>query len=299
MAEFKLGPALEDSTGGFSLGPALEEEQEETTTPTTGGFSLGPALEEGEYEGVAQEFFEGVGSGLIGIPQGILELGASVVDLAADTDYASSVTDAANKLREAAGIDPVGLVGKGTEVITQFVIPGLGAASAVSKVSRFSKAGRLRKAVKDGQIVTKQTPTTLRPAAKSSPTRDLTQGEKLALGAQQVAAAGLADAVVATDGITTIGDFFEGGPTQTNQEIGLSGREEASLLRYFEYKEFKKTQTLLVDVGGGSTEYSIVRRGDDKKSKSFNIGTVRLINNLVDELVFDEVKEWIAEHKQK
>ena len=180
-----------------------------------------------EYEGVAQEFFEGVGSGLIGIPQGILELGASVVDLAADTDYASSVTDAANKLREAAGIDPVGLVGKGTEVITQFVIPGLGAASAVSKVSKFSKAGRLRKAVKDGQIVTKQTPTTLRPAAKSSPTRDLTQGEKLALGAQQVAAAGLADAVVATDGITTIGDFFEGGPTQTNQEIGLSGREEA------------------------------------------------------------------------
>ena len=124
-----------------------------------------------EYEGVAQEFFEGVGSGLIGIPQGILELGASVVDLAADTDYASSVTAAANKLREAAGIDPVGLVGKGTEVITQFVIPGLGAASAVSKVSKFSKAGRLRKAVKDGQIVSKQTPTTIRPAAKSSPTR--------------------------------------------------------------------------------------------------------------------------------
>lgn len=178
-------------------------------------------------ETVAQEFFEGIGSGLIAIPQGILELGASAVDLAADTDYASSVTDAANKLREAAGIDPEGLIGKGAEVITQFVIPGLGAAGAVSKVSRFSKAGRLRKAIKEGTVVDKATPTTIRPATKSSPTRDLTQGEKLALGAQQVAAAGVADAVVATDGVTTIADFFEGGPTQTNQEIGLRGREEA------------------------------------------------------------------------
>ena len=33
--------------------------------------------------------------------------------------------------------------------------------------------------------------------------------------------------MVATDGTTTIADFFEGGPTQTDQEIGLSGREEA------------------------------------------------------------------------
>ena len=85
-------------------------------------------------EGVAQEFFEGVGSGLIAIPQGILELGASGIDLIADTDYASSVTNAANKLRDAAGIDPEGVIGKGAEVITQFVVPGLGAASAVSKL---------------------------------------------------------------------------------------------------------------------------------------------------------------------
>jgi exopolyphosphatase/guanosine-5'-triphosphate,3'-diphosphate pyrophosphatase len=59
--------------------------------------------------------------------------------------------------------------------------------------------------------------------------------------------------------------------------------------------DFDKTY-LYVDVGGGSTEYSIVRRGDDKKSKSFDIGTVRLLNNLVDELVFDEIKEWINEN---
>ena len=162
-------------------------------------------------EGVAQEFFEGIGSGLIAIPQGILELGASGIDLIADTDYASSVTDAANKLRDAAGIDPEGVIGKGAEVITQFVIPGLGAASAASKLS---KVGRLNNALRSGK-------------ASALPGKGITTGERLALGAQQVAAAGLADAVVATDGTTTIADFFEGGPTQTDQEIGLSGREEA------------------------------------------------------------------------
>ena len=44
--------------------------------------------------------------------------------------------------------------------------------------------------------------------------------------------------------------------------------------------EFNKTY-LYVDVGGGSTEYSILRRGVDKKSKSFKIGTVRLLNNTI------------------
>ena len=51
----------------------------------------------------------------------------------------------------------------------------------------------------------------------------------------------------------------------------LSGREEASLLRYFEYKEFKKTQTLLVDVGGGSTE--ICRISENEETiESFQLG---------------------------
>ena len=78
----------------------------------------------------------------------------------------------------------------------------------------------------------------------------------------------------------------------------IDGIKEAKVIAMgnpIEKLDFDKTY-LYVDVGGGSTEYSIVRRGDDKKSKSFNIGTVRLINNLVDKLVFDEVKEWIQEN---
>ena len=56
--------------------------------------------------------------------------------------------------------------------------------------------------------------------------------------------------------------------------------------------EFNKTY-LYVDVGGGSTEYSILRRGLDKKSKSFKIGTVRLLNNTINPLTINEIKKWL------
>ena len=78
----------------------------------------------------------------------------------------------------------------------------------------------------------------------------------------------------------------------------IDGLKEAKLISMgnpIKKLDFDKTY-LYIDVGGGSTEYSIIRRVVDKKSKSFNIVTVRLINNLVDELVFDEIKEWINEN---
>lgn len=140
------------------------------------------------YEGVAQEFFEGVASGGTRIAQGILELLATVPDLVADTNYSSAVTEAFDNFRAAAGIDPQGLVGRGAEVITQFVIPG---AAAARIVGGLSQAGRL------GTFI------------------------------RQVGAAGLADAVVSDNDTMTIGDFFEGGPTQRAEDVGLQGSEEA------------------------------------------------------------------------
>ena len=78
----------------------------------------------------------------------------------------------------------------------------------------------------------------------------------------------------------------------------IDGLKEAKVISMGNpIKELDIDKTYLyVDVGGGSTECSVIRRGEDKKSKSFNIGTVRLINNLVDEVVFDEIKEWINEN---
>lgn len=76
-----------------------------------------------ESEGVLNEFQEGVMSGLVGIGQGIGELAALPVDIALDTDLSSKVTEGAEAIRDYAGLDPVGIVGGGAEVVTQFVLP--------------------------------------------------------------------------------------------------------------------------------------------------------------------------------
>ena len=184
------------------------------------------------YEGAFQEFGEGVVSGLIAIPQGIAELGASVVDLAADTNLSQSVTETADEIRQQLGIDPEGLAGKLTETITQFVVPGLGAASAVSKVSKLGKL--------------------VRTGTK------LSKSQRVGLLGQQVAAAGIADAAVSTDGITTIGDFFEGGFTETDRTVGLDGRDEA--LRRIGNKFKVGAETSLI-VGSLPTVFKGVREG--------------------------------------
>ena len=75
----------------------------------------------------------------------------------------------------------------------------------------------------------------------------------------------------------------------------ISGLKEAKIIskgNSLEKIEFNRT-FLYVDVGGGSTEYSILRKGVEKKSKSFKIGTVRLLNNLVDERMFIDIKSWL------
>ena len=76
----------------------------------------------------------------------------------------------------------------------------------------------------------------------------------------------------------------------------ISGLKEAKIIS--KGNSLEKLQLnrsfLYVDVGGGSTEYSILRRGKEKKSKSFKIGTVRLLNNLVDDKLFIDIKYWLG-----
>ena len=179
-------------------------EQEQPTANRFGGIPVNqpPKEKVAEDEGVLQEFAEGVGSGLIGIGQGIGELVASGIDLVADTDYADAVSNAGEATRDYLGLDPTGFVGKGAEIITQFVIPGVGVAGMVSKAG---KAARLARGA----------------------TGPMTRSQRFGQAAKELAAAGAVDAAVANDGTTTVGDFFDGGPTATNQELGLSGREEA------------------------------------------------------------------------
>jgi hypothetical protein len=156
------------------------------------------------------EIGEGIVSGAIGIGEGVLGLGAMAVDVVADTNYGDQITQGAEALRDALGVDPEGFLGKGAEIVTQFVVPGLGAAA---KVNSLAKAARAAKAAKAG------------PWAKAP--GPMTKAERFSLAAKELAAAGAVDAVVSTDNTTTLGDWVEAGPTQTEDLIGLNGREKA------------------------------------------------------------------------
>jgi len=55
---------------------------------------------------------------------------------------------------------------------------------------------------------------------------------------------------------------------------------------------------LYVDIGGGSTEITLFFNSEVKASHSFNIGTIRLLNELVDQKEFEHLKNWLKEIKE-
>jgi len=74
----------------------------------------------------------------------------------------------------------------------------------------------------------------------------------------------------------------------------ISGQEEAELInRVISYHLSDDYDCLHVDVGGGSTELNLYQDKVIVASKSFSIGSVRLLKQEPDEFFWDEMKEWI------
>ncbi|RZJ68915.1 MAG: exopolyphosphatase [Flavobacterium sp.] len=75
----------------------------------------------------------------------------------------------------------------------------------------------------------------------------------------------------------------------------IDGKKEAAIIASTDLHHLLKTdQTyLFVDVGGGSTEFSLFSGGKMVASKSFKNGTVRLLNNMVNDVVWQEIERWI------
>ena len=206
--------------------------------------NLAKARGSGSYEGFFTEAGEGVLSGLSKIPEGL----ATTYTLLQDSITGGRATDTVEEwfdgIRSDLGIDPEGAAGKVTEALVQFGIPGIAAASYVSKAGRVGRIlqGRpkigarnpeigpknarvlgtnlsginkardpFRKFKKDGQIVFEKQ----------------TKAQKLGRYATMLTAAGFADAIVSTDDTQTIGDFFDAGPTNTIDAVGLDGQERA------------------------------------------------------------------------
>nr|WP_262909527.1 ethanolamine ammonia-lyase reactivating factor EutA [Tenacibaculum piscium] len=88
---------------------------------------------------------------------------------------------------------------------------------------------------------------------------------------------------------------------ETNVAIDvIDGKKEAAIIFSTDLHHLIDSDFtyLYVDVGGGSTEFTLFSKGRIVKSKSFKIGTVRLINNKKTEnnAIFKQVQEWVEEN---
>ncbi|MCG8616984.1 MAG: exopolyphosphatase [Desulfobacterales bacterium] len=75
----------------------------------------------------------------------------------------------------------------------------------------------------------------------------------------------------------------------------IDGKEEARFLFQNKHRIMtsKKKAALFIDVGGGSTEMTLFSGGRVKASVSFNIGTIRLMNDRVADEDWDTMKRWV------
>ncbi len=77
----------------------------------------------------------------------------------------------------------------------------------------------------------------------------------------------------------------------------IDGQEEAKMIynNHIEQMEDRKGNYMYVDVGGGSTEINLLSQGELVCSRSYNIGTVRILNQAVKESEWDRLRADMAE----
>ncbi|MEZ4779321.1 MAG: exopolyphosphatase [Flavobacteriaceae bacterium] len=102
----------------------------------------------------------------------------------------------------------------------------------------------------------------------------------------------------ASNGVEMVNKIKE----ETDIQIELiDGSVEAELIASTDLQDLIDSDKtfLYVDVGGGSTEFTVYSNGKNVISKSFQLGTVRILNDMVRESMWNEVEAWIKEHTHK
>jgi len=146
MYTYRVGN--EDYTFAEEIGQ--EEAERRINALTSPPSDKGP-----RYEGFFTEAAEGVLSGVTKIPEGIISTGTLISDAITGGNATGAVEAWFDNLREEAGIDPEGAAGKVTEALVQFGIPGLYAASAISKVGKLATGtGRAGSLLRPDRFIT-------------------------------------------------------------------------------------------------------------------------------------------------
>ena len=85
---------------------------------------------------------------------------------------------------------------------------------------------------------------------------------------------------------------------KTNIKIDIiTGLSEAKIIAKTDLHEFiaNNNNNLYIDVGGGSTEFSLFENGEVVASKSFKNGTVRMLKSGENPIINDNIKQWIQD----
>lgn len=89
---------------------------------------------------------------------------------------------------------------------------------------------------------------------------------------------------------------------QSGVEIEIiDGKHEAAMIAATDLNALIQTDKtyLYVDVGGGSTEFTLYSGGKTVASKSFKLGTVRLLKNIVEEGTWEAVEHWVKQQTRE
>ena len=75
----------------------------------------------------------------------------------------------------------------------------------------------------------------------------------------------------------------------------IDGAEEAAIIANTDLHTLLEGDKnyLYIDVGGGSTEFTVYAQGEVRAARSFPIGGVRLLKGKADQQLWDKVKDWI------
>ena len=78
----------------------------------------------------------------------------------------------------------------------------------------------------------------------------------------------------------------------------IDGNDEAAIIASTDLKQLISDNKvfLYVDVGGGSTEFTVFANGKNIASHSFKLGTVRIINGMVEEAMWEQAQQWVTQH---
>jgi exopolyphosphatase/guanosine-5'-triphosphate,3'-diphosphate pyrophosphatase len=91
---------------------------------------------------------------------------------------------------------------------------------------------------------------------------------------------------------------------EVEKEIGLTihiidGKREADLINQAIISYLSDASYLHIDVGGGSTELNLYFHGKKIKTRSFKVGSVRVLEHHDSPLMWDDMEKWVRKNVKK